>query len=90
MLAAAYLRTENQFPLIGVGGVDSAETAFAKIEAGASLVQLCTSFVFKGLGLADEIKRGLVRLFTQKSYPRLADATGAASKSLSAGFKRSW
>jgi dihydroorotate dehydrogenase len=85
MLAAAYLRTENQFPLIGVGGVDSAETAFAKIEAGASLVQLCTSFVFKGLGLAVEIKRGLVRLFTQKSYPRLADATGAAAADWATG-----
>jgi dihydroorotate dehydrogenase len=79
MLAAAYLRTENQFPLIGVGGVDSAETAFAKIEAGASLVQLYTSFVFKGLCLPCEIKRGLVRLLAQNSYPRLADATGAAA-----------
>jgi len=65
--------------------VDSAETAFAKIEAGASLVQLCTSFVFKGLGLAVEIKRGLVRLFTQKSYPRLADATGAAAADWATG-----
>jgi dihydroorotate dehydrogenase len=79
MLAAAFLRVENQFPLIGVGGVDSAATAFAKIEAGASLVQLYTSFVFKGLALADEIKRGLVRLLAQSSYPRLADATGAAA-----------
>jgi dihydroorotate dehydrogenase len=79
MLAQAYLRTENQFPLIGVGGVDSAETAFAKIEAGASLVQLYTSFVFKGLVLAGDIKRGLVRLLGQNSYPRLADATGAAA-----------
>ena len=79
MLAAAYLRVENQFPLIGVGGVDSAETAFAKIEAGASLVQLYTSFVFKGLVLADEIKRGLVRLLAQKSYPWIADATGVAA-----------
>jgi dihydroorotate dehydrogenase len=79
MLAAAYQRTENQFPLIGVGGVDSAETAFAKIEAGASLVQLCTSFVFKGLVLADEIKRGLVRLLAQKSYPWIADAIGVAA-----------
>jgi dihydroorotate dehydrogenase len=85
MLAAAYLRTEKQFPLIGVGGVDSAETAFAKIEAGASLVQLCTSFVFKGLGLADEIKRGLVRLLAQNSYPRLADATGAAAADWASG-----
>ena len=79
MLAAAYLRTKNQFPLIGVGGVDSAETAFAKIEAGACLVQLYTSFVFTGRVLADEIKRGLVRLLAQNSYPRLADATGATA-----------
>ncbi|MDQ6867374.1 MAG: quinone-dependent dihydroorotate dehydrogenase [Pseudomonadota bacterium] len=79
MLAAAYVRTENQFPLIGVGGVDSAETAFAKIEAGASLVQLYTSFVFKGRALAEEIKRGLLRLLAQKSYLRLADATGVAA-----------
>ncbi|MGB7046682.1 MAG: quinone-dependent dihydroorotate dehydrogenase [Methylocella sp.] len=85
MLAAAYLRTENQFPLIGVGGVDSPETAFAKIEAGASLVQLCTSFVFKGLVLAEEIQRGLVRLLAQKSYPRLADATGAAAADWASG-----
>jgi dihydroorotate dehydrogenase len=85
MLAAAYLRTKNQFPLIGVGGVDSAETAFAKIEAGASLVQLCTSFVFKGRVLADEIKRGLVRLLAQNTYPRLADATGAAAADWASG-----
>jgi dihydroorotate dehydrogenase len=85
MLAAAYLRTENQFPLIGVGGVDSAETAFAKIEAGASLVQLYTSFVFKGLGLAGEIKRGLVRLLAQYSYPRLTDATGVAAADWASG-----
>jgi dihydroorotate dehydrogenase len=85
MLAAAYLRTENQFPLIGVGGVDSAETAVAKIEAGASLVQLYTSFVFKGLALAEEIKRGLVRLLAQNSYPRLADATGVAAADWASG-----
>jgi len=85
MLAAAYLRAENQFPLIGVGGVDSAKTAFAKIEAGASLVQLCTSFVFKGLMVADEIKRGLVRFVAQNSYPRLADATGVAAADWASG-----
>jgi dihydroorotate dehydrogenase len=85
MLANAYLRVENQFPLIGVGGVDSAETAVAKIEAGASLVQLYTSFVFKGFVLADEIKRGLVRLLAQNSYPRLADATGVAAADWASG-----
>jgi dihydroorotate dehydrogenase len=85
LLAAAYLRVENQFPLIGAGGVDSGETAFAKIEAGASLVQLYTSFVFKGLTIADEIKRGLVRLLAQKSYPRLVDATGASAPDWASG-----
>ena len=85
MLAASHLRVEKEFPLIGVGGVDSAETAFAKIEAGASLVQLCTSFVFKGLTLADEIKRGLIYLLAQKSYPRLTDATGTAAADWASG-----
>ncbi len=85
MLAAAYLRVEKQFPLIGVGGVDSAETALAKIEAGATLVQLCTSFVFKGLTIADEINSGLVRLLAQNSYPRLADAIGAAAADWASG-----
>ncbi|MFZ3328416.1 MAG: quinone-dependent dihydroorotate dehydrogenase [Methylocella sp.] len=85
MLAQTYLRTENQFPLIGVGGIDSAETAFAKVEAGASLVQLYTSFVFKGLALADKIKCGLVRHLAQSSYPRLADATGAAAADWASG-----
>jgi dihydroorotate dehydrogenase len=85
ILAAAYIRVESQFLLIGAGGVDSAETALAKIEAGASLVQLYTSFVFKGLALAGEIKRGLIRLLSQKSYPRLADATGVAAADWASG-----
>lgn len=76
MLAAAYLRVERQFPLIGVGGVDSAETALAKIEAGASLVQLYSALVFKGPGLVCEIERGLVRLLEERSYPTIRDATG--------------
>ena len=85
MLAAAYLRVERQFPLIGVGGVDSAATAFAKLEAGASLVQFYSSLVFKGPALVGRIKRGLLRLLAQKSYPRLADATGVAAADWAAG-----
>ncbi len=84
-LAAAYLRVENQFPLIGVGGIESAETALAKIEAGATLVQLCTAFVFKGISIARDINRGLLRLLAQKSYPRLTDATGAAAADWASG-----
>jgi dihydroorotate dehydrogenase len=85
MLAQAYLRVERQFPLIGAGGVDSAETALAKIEAGAALVQFYSALVFKGPWLAATIKRGLLQRLTQKSYPRLADATGAAAVDWASG-----
>jgi dihydroorotate dehydrogenase len=85
VLAQAYLRVERQFPLIGVGGVDSPETAFAKIEAGASLVQLYSSLIFKGPWLVSTIKSGLLRLIAQKSYPRLVDATGAAAAEWASG-----
>jgi dihydroorotate dehydrogenase len=79
------LRVEKQFPLIGAGGIDSPDTAFAKIEAGASLLQLYSSLVFKGPFLAATIKRGLIRLLAQKSYPRLADATGATAADWASG-----
>jgi dihydroorotate dehydrogenase len=85
LLAAAYLRVENQFPLIGAGGVDSAETALAKIEAGAALVQLLTAFVFKGLGLARCIKSGLIRLLDQKSHSRISAATGVTAADWASG-----
>ncbi len=59
LLAQAWLRLEGRVPLIGVGGVEDAATALAKIEAGASLLQLYTALIYKGPGLIGEIKRGL-------------------------------
>jgi dihydroorotate dehydrogenase len=59
LLAQVFLRVEGQFPLIGVGGVDSPEAALAKLEAGATLVQLYTALIFDGPSLAPRIKRGL-------------------------------
>ena len=79
MLAATFLRVERQFPLVGVGGVDGPEAAWAKIEAGASLVQLYTALVFSGPGLVEEIKRGLVERVGARS---LADAVGRSATSL--------
>ena len=58
-LAQVFLRVEGQFPLIGVGGIDGAEAAFAKLEAGASLLQLYSALVFEGPGLAKRIVAGL-------------------------------
>lgn len=59
MLAETFLRVEGQFPLVGAGGVESAETAWAKIEAGATLVQLYSALVFQGPSLTGGIKLGL-------------------------------
>jgi len=60
MLARVYQLTEGKLPLVGVGGIDSGETAIAKIEAGASLLQLYTGLVFEGPGLIGRIKQALI------------------------------
>ncbi len=60
MLARVYQLTQGKLPLIGVGGIDSGEAALAKIEAGASLLQLYTGLVFEGPGLIGRIKQALV------------------------------
>ena len=56
MLAETYVRVEDVFPLIGAGGIDSGTAALAKIRAGASLIQIYSGLVFRGLGLVAEIK----------------------------------
>jgi dihydroorotate dehydrogenase len=65
MLSETYERVERQFPLIGVGGVDGPEAALAKLEAGATLVQLYSALVFDGPELIARIKRGLLACFSE-------------------------
>jgi dihydroorotate dehydrogenase len=60
MLAETYVRAEGVFPLIGVGGIDSGAAAVAKVRAGATLLQLYSALVFRGIDLVAEIKRALV------------------------------
>ncbi|MGA9603665.1 MAG: quinone-dependent dihydroorotate dehydrogenase [Methyloceanibacter sp.] len=60
MLAQVYKLTGGKLPLVGVGGIDSGETAVAKIEAGASLLQLYTGLVFEGPRLIGHIKQALI------------------------------
>jgi dihydroorotate dehydrogenase len=76
MLARCYLRVEGQFPLIGVGGIDSTETAFAKIEAGASLIQLYSAMIYHGPGLARDICDGLSSLCQREGLGSISMATG--------------
>ena len=66
----------TDLPLVGVGGISSAEDAYAKILAGASAVQLYTALVYGGISLADEITRGLDRLLARDGYATVADAVG--------------
>jgi dihydroorotate dehydrogenase len=85
LLAQAYLRVENQFPLIGIGGVEDAATAFAKIEAGASLVELYSALVFKDSRLIEEIKRGLLAKLDAAGIERLDAARGSAAEDWAEG-----
>jgi len=66
----------TDLPLIGVGGISSAEEAYAKFLAGASAVQLYTALVYGGISLVDEITRGLDRLLARNGYANVADAVG--------------
>lgn len=77
MLAQTFVRAERQFPLVGVGGVDGPEAAWAKIEAGATLVQLYSALVFQGPGLIDDIKRGVAMKLAGSN---LADHIGSAAR----------
>jgi dihydroorotate dehydrogenase len=76
MLARLYRLTEGRVPLIGIGGIDSGPAAIAKIEAGASLLQLYTGLVFEGPGLIARIKRALLQYVDHRKLTRIADATG--------------
>ncbi len=77
MLARVYRLTEGRLPLIGVGGIDSGAAALAKIEAGASLLQLYTGLVFEGPGLIGRIKQALVEGIEQAQASSLKPLIGA-------------
>ncbi|MBC2834267.1 quinone-dependent dihydroorotate dehydrogenase [Paragemmobacter straminiformis] len=68
--------TEGRVPLVGVGGIGSAEQAYAKIRAGATAVQFYTAMVYQGLSLAAEIARGLDSLLARDGFTTVAEATG--------------
>jgi dihydroorotate dehydrogenase len=84
MLAETYVRAEGAFPLIGVGGIDSGAGALAKIRAGASLVQVYSGLVFRGLGLVAEIKAALLAALERDGQSSLTDYVGADAASVTA------
>jgi dihydroorotate dehydrogenase len=84
MLAETYVRVEGVFPLIGAGGIDSGTAALAKIRAGASLVQIYSGLVFRGLGLVAEIKSALLAALERDRQDSIKDYIGADAASVTA------
>jgi len=76
VLAQVYVLSEGRLPLIGVGGVDSAQSALAKIEAGASLVQLYTGLIYEGVGLVADMLSGLSTALDRAGVSGLSDLRG--------------
>lgn len=77
MLAKTAQLAQNRLVLIGVGGVSSGAEAFAKIRAGASLIQLYSALVYHGPALIGRIKRELAALLVQEGYTSITQARGA-------------
>ena len=76
MIADLYRMTSGKVPLIGVGGIFTAEDAWEKIAAGASLIQLYTGFIYRGPAIAREINQGLERILNREAFANLDAAVG--------------
>jgi dihydroorotate dehydrogenase len=84
MVAETYVRVEGAFPLVGVGGIDSGGAALTKIRAGASLIQLYSSLVYKGLGLVEDIKNDLASTLLRTGRDSLSEIVGADAATITA------
>jgi len=84
MLAETYVRVEEAFPLIGCGGIDSGASALAKMRAGATLLQLYSGLVFRGLAIVPAIKRELLAAVQANRPGSLADLVGADAAAVTA------
>jgi len=84
MVAETYVRAEGAFPLIGVGGIDSGGAALTKIRAGASLIQLYSAMVYKGVGLVEAIKNDLSSTLLRTGRDSLSEIVGADAAAITA------
>jgi dihydroorotate dehydrogenase len=84
MVAETYVRVEGAFALIGVGGIDSGGAALTKIRAGASLIQLYSALIYKGLGLIEDIKNDLSSTLLRTGRDALSEIVGADAATITA------
>jgi dihydroorotate dehydrogenase len=80
VLRRVYQLTGGAIPIVGCGGVGSGEEAYAKIRAGASLVELYTSMVYEGPAIVPRIKRELAALLARDGFASVHEAVGADHK----------
>lgn len=80
LVAHTFKRHGSKLVIIGIGGIMSAEDAYEKIRAGASLVALITGLIFEGPQLVGDINRGLVKLLEADGFSSVAEAVGADCK----------
>jgi dihydroorotate dehydrogenase len=85
MIASLYKLTAGKIPLIGVGGIFTAQDAWAKICAGASLVQLYTGFIYQGPGIVAEINKGLLEIIDREGIRSLDEAVGCRASEFARG-----
>ncbi len=76
MIKKFYKELNSKIPIIGVGGVNSGKSAYQKIIAGASLLQLYTAFVYRGPSAAKDIKKELIQILKAEGIKNIKDVIG--------------
>lgn len=79
-IAHIYKVTQGRLPIIGVGGIFDAQDAYAKIRAGASVVQIYTGWIYEGPSAVKQINKGLLRLIERDGLKHISQAVGLAVK----------
>jgi len=75
-----YRLTDGKIPLIGVGGISSAQDAYTKIKNGASLVQIYSAFIYQGFALVEDIKKQLSANLKKDGFKNISEAIGCNVK----------
>ena len=77
MIKKFYKQVDGKIPIIGVGGVDSGISAFEKLAAGASVIQLYTGMIYKGPTIVKEIKKELISIMKDKGFKNIKEVIGS-------------
>jgi dihydroorotate dehydrogenase len=85
VISTIYRYSNGTIPIIGVGGVFTADDAFRKIAAGASLIQAYTGFVYGGPSFASDVLTGLSRIVKEKGFESISEAVGSETVVAKAG-----